>query len=90
MHVRDFRKTLCNLCRDRAEVRGMTDVQKIVLVALLVLGALCVIVGLTLSHYIGGFLETVEKEAQEEAEAAEREKRGTGAEQNAEAQEKNL
>ncbi|MDO4866320.1 MAG: hypothetical protein Q4C10_07150 [Clostridia bacterium] len=68
----------------------MTDVQKVVLVAVLVLGALCVIVGLTLSHYIGGFLETVEKEAQEEAEAAEREKRGTGTDNNAEPQEKDL
>lgn len=47
----------------------MTDTQKIILIALLALGALSLIVGLTLSHYIGGFIRHVEKEAQEEAEA---------------------
>ena len=49
----------------------MTDIQKIILIALLALGALSLIVGLTLSHYIGGFIRHVEKEAQEEAEAEE-------------------
>ncbi len=42
----------------------MTLTQKIILIALLVLGALCLIVGLTLSHYIGGFMRTVEEEAE--------------------------
>lgn len=44
----------------------MTLTQKIVLVALLVLGGLCLIVGFTLMHYIGGFLRTVEEEAREQ------------------------
>ena len=47
----------------------MTDTQKIILIALLALGALCLIVGLTLSHYIGGFIRHVEEEAREEEEA---------------------
>ena len=47
----------------------MTDVQKIILIALLVLGGICLVVGFALSHYIGGFLHTVEKEAREEEEA---------------------
>ena len=46
---------------------GMTLTQKIILIALLVRGGLCLIVGFTLMHYIGGFLRTVEEEkAQEE------------------------
>lgn len=53
----------------------MTDTQKIILIALLALGAICVIVGATLSHYIGGFIQQVEKEAQEEAEAEEARRR---------------
>ena len=53
----------------------MTDIQKIILIALLVLGALSLIVGLTLSHHIGGFVRHVEKEAQEEAEAEEARRR---------------
>ena len=44
----------------------MTLTQKVILVALLVLGGLCLIVGITLSHYIGGFLRTVEEEAREQ------------------------
>ena len=47
----------------------MTDTQKVILIALLALGALCLIMGFTLSHYIGGFIRHVEREAQEEAEA---------------------
>ena len=51
---------------------GMTLTQKIVLIALLVLGGLCLIVGFTLMHYIGGFLRTVEEEkSQEEASECE-------------------
>ena len=50
----------------------MTDTQKIVLIALLALGALCLIVSLTLSHHIGGFIRHVEEEARAEAEEAER------------------
>ena len=49
----------------------MTGTQKIVLIALIALGAICAIVGFTLSHTIGGFIRHVEKEAQEEAEAEE-------------------
>ena len=45
----------------------MTLTQKIVLIALLVLGGLCLIVGFTLMHYIGGFLRTVEEEKEREA-----------------------
>ena len=44
----------------------MTLTQKIVLIALLVLGGLCLIVGFTLMHYIGGFLRTVEEEKERE------------------------
>ena len=47
----------------------MTLTQKIVLIALLVLGGLCLIVGFTLMHYIGGFLRTVEEEKSQEDEA---------------------
>ena len=44
----------------------MTLTQKIILIALLVLGGICLIVGFTLSHYIGGFLRTVEEEKERE------------------------
>ena len=47
---------------------GMTLTQKIILIALLVLGGLCLIVGFTLMHYIGGFLRTVEEEKTQEEE----------------------
>ena len=50
----------------------MTFTQKIILIALLVLGGLCLIVGFTLMHYIGGFLHTVEEEAREAEEASRR------------------
>lgn len=56
----------------------MTGTQKIVLIALLALGAVCLIVGFTLSHYIGGFIRHVEEEAREEEQAREAE-RGKGA-----------
>lgn len=49
----------------------MTLTQKIVLIALLVLGGLCLIVGFTLMHYIGGFLRTVEEEKTQEEEEPE-------------------
>lgn len=41
---------------------------KIILIALLVLGGLCLIVGFTLTHYIGGFLRTVEEEKERETQ----------------------
>lgn len=43
----------------------MTDMQKVILVALGLLFILCVIVSMTLRHYIGGFLETVAREEEE-------------------------
>ena len=46
----------------------MTTTQKVILIALAAVGAICLIVGLTLSHYIGGFLRTVEEEAREQEE----------------------
>ena len=36
------------------------------------LGGLCLIVGFTLMHYIGGFLRTVEEEKTQEEEETER------------------
>lgn len=52
---------------------GVTDGQKVLLIALGILLALCVIVGATLNHHIGGFLETVarEEEERERLEASE-------------------
>lgn len=50
----------------------MTLTQKIILIALLVLGGICLIVGFTLMHYIGGFLNTVEEE-KEHGDAASQE-----------------
>ena len=44
----------------------MTIAQKVILGALLLVGALCLIVGFTLMHHIGGFIQTVEEEAREE------------------------
>lgn len=44
----------------------MTIAQKVILIALLVIGALCLIVGFTLMHHIGGFLQTVEEESREQ------------------------
>ena len=49
----------------------MTVTQKVILFALLVVGGLCLIVGFTLMHYIGGFLRTVEEEAREQEQADE-------------------
>ncbi|MBR1560290.1 MAG: hypothetical protein IJ646_08640 [Clostridia bacterium] len=48
----------------------MTDGQKVILIALGVLLALCVVVSATLNHHIGGFIETVARE-EEERQAAE-------------------
>ena len=51
----------------------MTDTQGIIRAALIMFGvvaAIGLIVGLTLRHHIGGFIRTVEREAQEQ-EAAE-------------------
>lgn len=44
----------------------MTEAQKIVLIALGALLLLGLIVGGTLNHHIGGFLETVAREEEEE------------------------
>ena len=50
----------------------MTDMQKVILAALGLLLVLCVVVSLTLRHYIGGFLETVAREEEESEEEAEK------------------
>ena len=44
----------------------MTMTQKVFLIAVLVVGGICLIVGFTLAHYIGGFLSTIEEEAREQ------------------------
>ena len=49
----------------------MTTEQRVVLIALGVLAVLCMIVGMTLNHHIGGFLETVAREEEEQDEAGE-------------------
>ena len=54
----------------------MTVQQKVILIALLVLGALCLIVGFTLMHHIGGFLRTVEEEAREQEKERDRTEEG--------------
>ena len=46
----------------------MALTQKIILIALLVVGGLFLIVGITLTHHIGGFLCTVEEEKERESE----------------------
>ena len=46
----------------------MSVTQKVILIALLVVGGLCVIVGFALMHHIGGFLRTVEEEARKSEE----------------------
>lgn len=50
----------------------MTQEQMVILIVLGVLLALCIIVSATLNHYIGGFLQTVAREEEEnDAERAE-------------------
>ena len=44
----------------------MTREQTVIAVALGVLAILCLIVGATLNHYIGGFLQTVAREEEEQ------------------------
>ena len=56
----------------------MSATQKVILIALVALGAIAIIVGMTLSHYIGGFMRTIEEEARD---AQEREERKTTSEQ---------
>lgn len=46
----------------------MTDMQKVILIALGLLLLLCAVVSLTLRHYIGGFLENVAREEEESEE----------------------
>lgn len=53
----------------------VTGEQKVILIALGVLLALCLIVGLTLNHHIGGFLETVAREEEEREREAEEDAR---------------
>ncbi len=55
----------------------MTLTQKIILIALLVIGGLAMIVGFTLMHYIGGFLRTVEEEKAQEDETPRQSDGGT-------------
>ena len=55
--------------RQAQEDMTVTMVQKIILIALLVVGGLSLIVGFALMHHIGGFLKTVEEEARQEEEA---------------------
>ncbi len=55
----------------------MTLTQKIILIALLVVGGLALIVGFTLMHYIGGFLRTVEEEKAQEDETPRQSDGGT-------------
>ncbi len=50
----------------------MTIAQKIILIALLAVGALGLLVGFVLMHHIGGFLRTVEEEAREQERSDER------------------
>ena len=52
----------------------MTQIQTAILIALILLGVLSLVVGLVLRHYIGGFIQTVEKEAEEQARAEEEER----------------
>lgn len=47
----------------------MSDAQKIILIALFAVGLICLVVGFTLMHHIGGFMRAVEEEAREEDEA---------------------
>ncbi len=47
----------------------MAYTQKIILIAMAALGLICLIVGFSLMHYIGGFMRTVEEEARQEAES---------------------
>ena len=52
----------------------MSDTQRINTAALIMIGVLALIgliVGATLRHYIGGFMRTIEREAQEQEEAEE-------------------
>ena len=58
----------------------MSELQKTLLFALALLGAVCVIVGAVLRHHIGGFIETVAREAREEREREEREAQAERAE----------
>ncbi len=55
----------------------MTIAQRVILIALLVVGGLCLIVGFTLMHHIGGFLRTVEEEAREQEQAEKRPSEGS-------------
>lgn len=58
----------------------MTREQTVILVVLGILLALCIIVSATLNHYIGGFLQTVARE-EEEQSAARAEARAGGRKQ---------
>ena len=60
----------------------MTDLQRVILIALGLLLALCVIVSLTLKHTIGGFLEHVVREEEASEEEAEREQKASARQEN--------
>ena len=47
----------------------MANAQKIILIAMAAVGLVCLVVGFSLMHYIGGFMRTVEEEARNEAES---------------------
>ena len=53
--------------RGERNMSGKESVQAMVkfMSGLLLVGALCLIVGFTLMHHIGGFIHTVEEEARE-------------------------
>ena len=60
----------------------MTDLQRVILIALGLLLALCVIVSLTLKHTIGGFLEHVAREEEASEEEAERDEKASARQEN--------
>ncbi len=47
----------------------MANAQKIILIAMAAVGLVCLVVGFSLMHYIGGFMRTVEEEARQEADS---------------------
>ena len=60
----------------------MTDLQRVILIALGLLLALCVIVSLTLKHTISGFLEHVAREEEASEEEAERDEKASARQEN--------
>lgn len=58
----------------------MANAQKIILIAMAAVGLICLAVGFSLMHYIGGFMRTVEEEARKDAEAEASQDRAPGTE----------